>query len=60
MNKDELYHSLQLEFNKINKADELQQPLIINNNKEHNLFFIYYIIVYIYVYYKLCTQTKNI
>lgn len=38
MNKDELYHSLQLEFNKINKADELQQPLIINNNKEHNLF----------------------
>lgn len=31
-----------------------------NRNKEHNLFFIYYIIVYIYVYYKLCTQTKNI
>lgn len=38
MNKDELYHSLQLEFNKINKADELQQPLIINNNKEQSLF----------------------
>lgn len=38
MNKDELYYSLQMEFNKINKADELQQPLIINNNKEHNLF----------------------
>ena len=36
MNKDELYHSLQMEFNKINKADELQQPLIIN--KEQNLF----------------------